>query len=114
MSEVGPKLKIRKGDMVSVIVGKDKGKSGKVLSVIGKTPAVIVEKLNIIKRHTKPNQRNRQGGILEREGPIHFSNVMLLCPNPTCRKPVRIGIKQDEDGQRFRVCRVCGVIIEKT
>ncbi len=113
MSETRSKFKIRKGDTVVVIAGKDKGKSGKVLSVIEKKPAVVVEKLNIMKRHTKPNQQNRQGGILEREHPIHFSNVMLLCPNPTCQKPVRIGMKQDEDGQHLRVCRSCGVIIEK-
>jgi len=107
------KLKIRKGDTVVVIAGIEKGKSGKVLSVLEKTPAVVVEKLNIMKRHTKPNQQNRQGGILERESPIHFSNVMLLCPNPTCQKPARIGMKQDEDGQHQRVCHSCGVIIEK-
>ncbi|HHZ83999.1 MAG TPA: 50S ribosomal protein L24 [Nitrospirales bacterium] len=114
MSETRSKFKIRKGDTVVVIAGKDKGKSGKVLSVIEKKPAVVVEKLNIVKRHTKPSQQNRQGGILERESPIHFSNVMLLCPNPTCHKPVRTGMKWDEDGQRLRVCRACGVIIEKT
>tara|TARA_B100001079_G_C16262371_1_gene448342 strand:+ start:237 stop:581 length:345 start_codon:yes stop_codon:yes gene_type:complete len=108
------KFKIQKGDTVVVIAGKEKGKSGKVLSVIEKVPAVLVEKLNIMKRHTKPSQQNRQGGILERESPIHFSNVMLLCPNPTCQKPVRVGIKLDEDGQRLRVCVACGVIIEKT
>ena len=111
MPETRSKLMIRKGDTVVVITGEDKGKSGKVLSVVGKTPAVLVEKLNIMKRHTKPNQQNRQGGILERESPIHFSNVMLLCPNPTCQKPVRIGIKQDEDGQHLRVCRACGAVI---
>ncbi len=72
MSETRSKFKIRKGDTVVVIAGKDKGKSGKVLSVIEKKPAVVVEKLNIVKRHTKPSQQNRQGGILERESPIHF------------------------------------------
>ncbi len=113
MAQVKSKLKIRKGDMVVVIAGKDKGKSGKVLSINEKTPAVLVEKLNIMKRHTKPSQQNRQGGILEKESPIHFSNVMLLCPNPTCQKPVRTGVQEDEDGQRIRVCRTCGVIIEK-
>jgi len=113
VSGMQTKLKIQKGDMVVVIAGKEKGKSGKVLSVIEKTPAVVVEKLNIMKKHTKPSQQNRQGGILEREGPIHFSNVMLLCPNPTCQKPVRVGMKQDEDGQRVRECLACGVIIEK-
>lgn len=114
MPETRTKFKIRKGDRVVVIAGKDKGKSGKVLSVIEKTPSVVVEKLNIMKRHTKPNQQNRQGGILEREYPIHFSNVMLLCPNPTCQKPVRVGMKRDDDGQPMRVCRACGVTIEKT
>jgi len=108
------KLKIRKGDTVAVIAGSDKGKSGKVLSVIEKQPSVIVEKLNIMKRHTKPNQQNRQGGILERERPIHISNVMLLCPNPTCAKPVRVGMRRDEDGRPVRVCRTCGVTIEKS
>ncbi len=114
MPQVRSKLKVRKGDVVVVISGKDKGKTGKVLSVIEKTPAVLVEKLNVLKRHTKPSQQNRQGGILERESPIHYSNVMVLCPNPTCAKPVRVGIKEDEDGQRLRVCRSCGVIIERT
>ena len=108
------KFKIRKGDTVVVIAGKDKGKSGKVLSVFEKTPSVVVEKLNIMKRHTKPSQENRQGGILEREYPIHYSNVMLLCPNPTCQKPVRVGVRQGEDGERFRECRSCGVTIEKS
>lgn len=114
MPEARVKIKIRKGDTVTVIAGSDKGKSGKVLSVIDKKPSVIVEKLNIMKRHTKPNQQNRQGGILERERPIHLSNVMLLCPNPTCAKPVRVGITRDEDGRSARVCRACGVTIEKS
>lgn len=105
-----PKCVVRKGDTVVVIAGKDRGKSGKVLSVFQRARKVTIEKINIIKRHTKPNQQNRQGGILEREAPIHLSNVMIYCA--TCQKPVRVGSKTMADGSRVRVCRKCQQLIE--
>lgn len=83
------KTKIRKGDTVVVVTGRERGKSGKVLSVDTINGKVLVEKLNMIKRHTKPNQKLRQGGILEREAPLAISNVMFLCP--VTKKPTRLG-----------------------
>ncbi len=105
-----PKSVVRKGDTVVVVTGKDRGKSGKVLRVLLRDRKVTVEKINLIKRHTKPNQQNRQGGILEREAPIHLSNVMIYCP--TCQKPVRVGSKALTDGTRTRTCKKCGQPIE--
>lgn len=81
--------RIKKNDTVMVVTGKDKGKSGKVLRVIYKKDRAIVEKLNMIKRHMKPSQQNRQGGILEKESPIHISNLMLICAK--CTDPTRVG-----------------------
>src|SRR5947208_16874513 len=108
--EVPPQGHVRKGDTVVVMAGKDRGKSGKVLSVFRVDRQVTVEKINIIKRHTKPSQQNRQGGILEREAPIHLSNIMMYCP--ACQKPTRVGAKHLPDGSRTRVCKRCGQGIE--
>jgi large subunit ribosomal protein L24 len=94
------KSRIHKGDTVIVIAGRDRGKSGKVLSVDPTAGKVVVEKLNMIKRHTKPNQKVKQGGILEREAPFAISNVMYLCP--VTQKPTRLGVRTLDDGQRFR------------
>lgn len=105
------KTKIKKGDTVMVIAGRERGKTGKVLSLDLERGKVVVEKLHIIKRHTKPNQKNRQGGILEREAPVALSNVLLYCAN--CQKPVRVGIKLAEDGRRLRVCKKCRDTVEK-
>jgi len=110
--EVPPKCHVRKGDTVVVMAGKDRGKSGKVLSVFRLDRQVTVEKINIIKRHTKPSQQNRQGGILEREAPIHLSNVMLFCS--TSQKPTRAGTITLTDGSRVRVCRKCKQPIESS
>ena len=106
-----PKIRIRKGDTVQVIAGKERGKSGKILQVVSGKQRVIVEKLNLIKRHTRPSQKNRQGGIVEREGSIHLSNVMLLCLQ--CNKPTRIAMKLLENGKKLRCCRKCGEMIDK-
>ncbi|HEU4686581.1 MAG TPA: 50S ribosomal protein L24 [Nitrospira sp.] len=95
--------RIRKGDTVVVIAGRDRGKSGKVLSVDRTAGKVLVEKLNIIKRHTKPNQKVKQGGILEREAPIAISNVMYLCP--VTHKPTRLGVRTESDGRRVRISK---------
>lgn len=94
------KSRIRKGDTVVVIAGRDRGKSGKVLSVDVGAGKVVVEKLNMIKRHTKPNQKVKQGGILEREAPLQISNVMYLCP--VTQKPTRLGMRTLADGRRVR------------
>lgn len=109
--QAGGKIRIRKGDTVMVIAGRERGKTGKVLSLDLAAGKVTVEKLNIIKRHTKPSQKARQGGILEREAPFSLSNVMLYCGN--CQKPVRLGIKTLEDGRRMRICRKCQEVLEK-
>ncbi len=92
---------MKKGDVVMVIAGKERGKTGKVLRVEKSKGRVTVEKLNIIKRHTKPNAKNRQGGILEREGPIAISNVMPFCES--VKKPSRIKMKVFDDGRKVRV-----------
>ena len=103
------KFHVKKKDLVMVIAGKDKGKSGKVLSVLSKKNRVIVEKVNFIKRHTRPSAKQRQGGIIEREGPINISNVMLICTK--CNKPSRVGKKYLEDDKKVRVCKKCGEIL---
>jgi large subunit ribosomal protein L24 len=102
-------MKIKKEDMVLVIVGKDKGKKGKVRQVMPKDSVLIIEGVNIVKRHMKPRGQARQAGIIEREAPLQISNVMLLCPK--CNKPVRIQSKILEDGNRVRVCGKCGEVI---
>src|SRR3989442_15931777 len=101
--EVPPKCHVRKGDTVVVMAGKDRGKSGKVLSVFRVDRQVTVEKINIIKRHTKPSQQNRQGGILERKAPIHLWNVMPFCS--TCQKPTPAGTITLSDGSLVRASR---------
>jgi len=105
------KTRIKKGDTVMVTTGRERGKTGKVLSLHVDDGKVIVEKLNLIKRHTKPNQKVKQGGIIEREAPLSLSNVMYLCSN--CSKPVRLGVKQLTDGRRVRVCKKCQEVIER-
>lgn len=100
---------VKKGDMVQLITGKDKGKTGKVLAVYPKRERVLVEKLNIIKRHMKPNQQYKQGGIIEKESPIHWSNVMVMCVK--CSKPVRIKYKLIDEQNR-RICAKCGELVE--
>ncbi len=102
---------VRKGDTVIVVAGKERGKRGRVLRVIPEKNRVIVERINMIKRHQRPTQRVRQGGIIEREGPIHLSNVMLL--DPTSGKPTRVGMRALGDGKKVRVARKSGEIIDK-
>ncbi len=100
--------RVRKGDTVVVIAGKDKGKRGKVLRLVRKTGRVVVERVAMVKRHTKPTQRNPQGGIIEKEGSVHLSNVMLV--DPGTDKPTRVKI-QNQDGNRRRVGK-SGTVIE--
>jgi large subunit ribosomal protein L24 len=102
--------KIKLNDQVEVIAGKDKGLVGKVIRSFRDNDQVIVEKVNMIKRHTKPNATNQQGGIIEKEAPINVSNVMLLCPK--CSKATRVGAKVLDDGAKVRICKKCGESVE--
>jgi len=102
---------IRKDDTVIVTVGKDRGKRGKVLSVDRTAAKVVVEGVKVVKRHTKPNPRNQQGGIMEFEAPIAISNVMVVCG--ACGKPTRVGLKRLKDGSAMRVCKHCGESVDK-
>ena len=104
-------IKIRKGDTVMVISGDDKGKTGRVLSVDEVKRRVIVEKVNFVKRHTKARSQTQQGGILEKEAPVHLSNVMLY--DPKAGKGVRVGVRFTKDGKRERVSRATGDTLSK-
>ena len=104
------KVHFKKDDQVMVVAGKEKGKSGKILSVVSKKDCVLIEKVNLVKRHSRPSAKNRQGGIIEKESPIHVSNVMLICSK--CHSPVRIGRKTLEDGKKVRCCKKCGEFID--
>ncbi len=103
-------LKIKRGDLVEVISGKDKGKRGKVLRVIPRERKVIVEGVNMVKRHQRPIPQLREGGIIEREAPIYISKVMVVCPN--CDRRTRVGFKVLENGDKVRYCKKCGEIID--
>lgn len=106
------KMLIRKNDTVIVISGKDKGKTGKVLKVIPEKRKIIIEKINFIKEFIRRDQsKNVQGGIMEKEGPLHVSNVMLYCSE--CAQGVRVKNMKLADGSRVRVCKKCDVTIEK-
>ena len=127
--KVRTRIRIRKNDLVEVIAGRDKGKRGKVLVVLPEKARLLVQGVNFIKRHTRPNpQKNIKGGIVEREAPIHISNVRLVCPS--CAKPARIGRKVEwtsrmvkrADGTEVdlkkrrvvgRICRRCCASLEK-
>lgn len=105
-------LAIKKNDIVIVIAGKDKGKQGKVLKIFPRKNVAIVEGINFYKRHTKANpSRNIKGGVVEKEGVINISNLMVVCSE--CGKSVRIGHKILEDGKKVRICRKCQGIIER-
>jgi len=105
------KYKLKKDDPIIVISGKEKGKTSKVLKIDKTKDKVFAEGLNIVKRHVKPNQLNPEGGIVEKEMPIHISNVMYYCKK--CGKGVRLGYKVLESGNKQRFCKSCGEIIDK-
>jgi large subunit ribosomal protein L24 len=102
---------VRKGDTVVVIAGKERGKRGKVLRVIPEKGRVVVERINMIKKHQRPTQKLRQGGIIEREGSLHISNVMLL--DPRTDKPTRVGVRALSDGKKVRLARKSGEMIDR-
>jgi large subunit ribosomal protein L24 len=102
---------IRKDDKVKIIAGKDRGKIGKVLKVDGKKNRIVVENINMVKRHTRPSAKSKQGGIVEGEASIDRSNVMLMCGK--CLSPTRIKMKRLENGKKVRTCRKCDEIIDK-
>ncbi len=104
-------LAIRKNDTVLVIAGREKGRRGKVLFVLPARERVVVEHINMVKKHQRPTQKLRQGGIIEREAPLHVSNVMLVCSK--CDKATRVGVRVLADDRRARVCRRCGDIVDK-
>jgi len=108
---MGQALHIRKNDTVIVIAGKEKGKTGKVLRVLPDKGRVIVERVNFIKRHQRPTSRARHGGIIEREGSLDVSKVMLVCGK--CGKPTRTGAQILAEGRKVRVCKKCGEIVDK-
>ena len=106
------KTSLRVNDQVEVIAGKDKGRVGKILKIDSDENRAVVERINMIKRHTKPTDATQPGQIVEREASLHISNLMLVCPE--CAKTVRIGKKLLEDGTKVRVCKSCSATIETT
>jgi large subunit ribosomal protein L24 len=104
------KYHIKKNDMVMVIAGKEKDKTGKVLRIFPKKHRAVVEKVNFIKRHTRAGAHSSQGGIIEKEGPLEISNLMVVCGK--CTDPTRVGRKVLEDGSRSRYCKKCGELMD--
>jgi len=103
-------VKIRKDDTVVVVTGKDRGRKGKVRFAYPENERLLVEGINFIKRHTRARGQVRQAGIIEREAPIHISNVRLLCSK--CNHPTRIGFRFLEGGKKVRFCRSCGEVVD--
>jgi large subunit ribosomal protein L24 len=102
-------MRLKKGDVVEVIGGRESGKTGKILKIIDDKNQVIVEKLNFIKKHQRPDARGK-GGIVEKEAPIHASNVMFICNK--CNTRVRMGYRLLDDGKKVRVCKKCHDILD--
>jgi large subunit ribosomal protein L24 len=98
-------LKIRKGDRVRVLTGKDRGKEGQVMRALPRERKVIVDGVNVAKKHQRPTRATQQGGIIDKDMPIPVANVALVCPS--CGKPTRIGYRSDASGQKVRICRMC-------
>ncbi len=103
-------MQIRKNDTVIITSGRERGKRGRVIAVYPSQNRLVVEKLNIIKRHTRPNPQLRQGGIVEKEAPISAANVRLVCPR--CDKPTRVTRRSEGEGARIRVCKACNEPID--
>ena len=107
---LGSKFYAKKDDLVTIIAGKEKGKTGKILKVIPKKSRVVVENINFIKKHVRPGSQGKQGGIVEKEAPLNVSNVMIMCNK--CNRPVRIGKKTLADGKKVRICKKCNEILD--
>ena len=105
-------MRLKKNDRVHVISGKDKGKEGKILRRVASKDLIVVEGVNMVSRHVKPNQKNPQAGIIKQEAPIYGSKVMLVCPQ--CGAPTRVGSSFLESGKKVRVCKKCSEIIDRT
>ncbi len=105
------KVHVKKNDTVKIIAGKDQGKTGKVLRVFPAKGRVVVENINVVKRHTRPSQLNPEGGIIEKEAPLSISNVMLVCGS--CNQATRTGIRLLEDGTKSRYCKKCNESVDK-
>jgi len=103
-------LKVKKGDVVKVISGNDRGKRGEVMRVFPEKQRLIVKGVHIITRHQRPTARQREGGIIEREGTIHITNVLVICP--VCDRPTRVGFEITETGEKLRRCKQCGETFE--
>lgn len=103
-------MHIKKNDMVKVIAGREKGKTGKVLNVIKEKNRVLIEKVNLVKKHQKPDATGK-GGIVEKEAPLHVSNVMLVCGK--CNAGIRVGHKVLEDGKKVRICKKCQELLDE-
>ncbi len=103
------KTLLRRGDSVRVITGREGGKEGKVLRILSKKGTIVIDQVNLLKKHAKPTQKNPQGGILERPGAISISNVMIVCGG--CNRPTRIGVKLLADGKKLRVCKRCDEVL---
>jgi large subunit ribosomal protein L24 len=101
---------IKKNDKVIILSGKEQGKIGNVLKVDAEKGRAIVEKINIVKRHSKPSAKNAQGGIIEKEASLHISNLMIICNK--CAEPTRVGKRTLDDGSRVRVCKKCSEILD--
>jgi len=104
-------LSIKKNDTVLVIAGREKGKKGRVLSVYPSKGRLLIEKINMIRKHMKPSRKYTQGGIIEKEAPLHISNVMMVCPK--CNKPARISSTFLKDGRKVRVCKKCSEVMDE-
>ena len=104
-------MHLHREDTVLVLSGRDKGKKGRVIRLFPGREVALVEKVNMVKRHTRPNQQVPQGGILEKEAPIHFSNLQVICSK--CGKATRVAKKALADGRRVRACKKCGEILDK-
>jgi large subunit ribosomal protein L24 len=106
-----PRVHIKKNDMVYVLSGKDRGKTGKVLKVYLDKDRAVIEGINFIQKHTRPNpQKNVKGGILPKESPIHISNLMVVCKR--CNKHARVGISDLQSGRKARVCKKCNELLD--
>lgn len=104
------KFRVKKGDTVEVVQGKEAGKRGKVLRVLAAEERVVVERVNFVKRHVRPSKKTPQGGVIEREASMHISNVKVVCPS--CNQAVRVGVRM-EGQDKIRFCKKCNVQVDK-